>query len=211
MARYCSLVLVIAVFIGTLSLVIACFIHYCHCCSNIWDHWLRQYFQLDLSRVLCLLSLLICLLVSIFVFAHLADCCIHCLGCIARWFKTITNRDVSTGLLVCPFTHSLPPLARLLARLHTHSQACDSWCCVFRLSWALVHRTVGWNCMKLTRSFLRQKPLSHWLRNEWISKSVNQLTNERASEASSVERSKWVSGASEQANGRANGPVLGQI
>ena len=51
------------------------------------------------------------------------------------------------------------------------------------------HRTVGWNCMKLTHSFHRHTSLSH----------------ERSEQCGASE---WVSGASERANAGANGPVL---
>ena len=60
---------------------------------------------------------------------------------------------------------------------------------------AIARPTVGWNCMKLTHSILRQKPLSHELGSEWMGERANKMMSaaersaaERASEASSAEK-----------------------
>ena len=55
---------------------------------------------------------------------------------------------------------------------------------------AIARPTVGWNCMKLTHSILRQKPLSHELGSEWMGERANERMSaaERVSEASSAEK-----------------------
>ena len=63
------------------------------------------------------------------------------------------------------------------------------------------HRTVGWNCVKLTHSFHKQKPLP-WA-PEWARERSG--TRERSEKCGA---SNWVSGASKQANRGANGPIL---
>ena len=71
-------------------------------------------------------------------------------------------------------------------------------------------RTVGWCCMKSTRSFHRQKPISQELGSEWVSGASEQMSaGERASEASSAEQvNEWAVRANERADGRVNDRVL---